>query len=197
MARVMTTDLSHLEPEWVRTTVEDALTNDYPRFSEFVLGVESAPLQIPALTGFEFHAPFGRIRLAQQLCDSQKRFEVVNVVFHQLAHFAQQVRRFRRRDRLGVMQDLHIGGSSVRYFPWQDVESSLGCPPSPLSVDQRKILELHAGPCAKCGRPAAELEWVYFISPPWTWGKLCGQAGWMAVCRRCPEQVAFFAQRVN
>lgn len=37
--------------------------------------------------------------------------------------------------------------------------------------------------CPYCN---ASLTWVFLRSPDWTWKKLCGSAGWLAVCpNRC------------
>ncbi|MCL4218168.1 MAG: hypothetical protein KJ052_14355 [Candidatus Hydrogenedentes bacterium] len=36
--------------------------------------------------------------------------------------------------------------------------------------------------CLECLQP---MEWIWFVSDPWTWKHLCGRAGWTAICRKC------------
>jgi hypothetical protein len=43
----------------------------------------------------------------------------------------------------------------------------------------------HPGTCLQAA------EWVYFRSPDWTWGALCGRAGWMLWDPSTGEQFAF------
>ncbi|MBI1356676.1 MAG: hypothetical protein GC160_20240 [Acidobacteria bacterium] len=48
--------------------------------------------------------------------------------------------------------------------------------------------------CPNCSRPASELAWFYFETPPSTWKQLAGQAGWAVWCDRCGEQVSLFVE---
>lgn len=51
--------------------------------------------------------------------------------------------------------------------------------------------------CPACGRPASELSWTYYSSPPSTWEHLCGREGWLGICRPCRLQVDFFLCKMN
>jgi hypothetical protein len=48
--------------------------------------------------------------------------------------------------------------------------------------------------CTSCGEI---LLWIYFKSPDWTWEKLCGRAGWLAICRTCRIQADFQLTMMN
>lgn len=67
--------------------------------------------------------------------------------------------------------------------------------------NQVEAAKLHYGrdahSCPVCGKPANELAWFYFSTPPGTWEKTIGSAGWMTVCDDCHLQVDFFMQAMN
>jgi HEAT repeat protein len=46
--------------------------------------------------------------------------------------------------------------------------------------------------CPVCSKPADQLAWFFFSTPPETWRALMGRAGWMTVCDDCHIQVDFF-----
>lgn len=80
-------------------------------------------------------------------------------------------------------------------FPWGDVEACRGlAPPPDIALAGPPVAEEG---CLGCGRPAAELEWLYFSSPSWTWARLCGRAGWLAICPDCEHQVDFRLTSMN
>ncbi len=84
------------------------------------------------------------------------------------------------------------------FFPWADVEACRGRTPRPRSLEDA----LDSPPvaeegCLGCGHPPAELEWLYFSSPSWTWARLCGRAGWMAICPDCQHQIDFQLTAMN
>lgn len=84
------------------------------------------------------------------------------------------------------------------FFPWGDVEACRGLTPTSRGPE-----DAHAGPpvaeegCLGCGRPPAEVEWLYFSSPSWTWARLCGRAGWLAICPDCQHQIEFRLSVMN
>ena len=51
--------------------------------------------------------------------------------------------------------------------------------------------------CPECGRTPAQLTWVHFSSPAWTWQQLCGREGWLTLCDHCGLQIDFFLERMN
>jgi hypothetical protein len=65
------------------------------------------------------------------------------------------------------------------------------------SAEAKRELLDHARSCVTCDRPAADLEWFWFRSPPETWRMLCGQAGWMTWCPVCERRVDFFVTVIN
>jgi hypothetical protein len=92
------------------------------------------------------------------------------------------------------------------YFPWDDVEKcrntavSIGAPPAILTLRPHQRKESYAKgahPCPFCGRQADQLTWIYFVSPEWTWQKLCGRAGWLTVCDTCHAQINFFCEQMS
>lgn len=89
---------------------------------------------------------------------------------------------------------------ATEIFPWKDVRAAQA--DSVLQADHPTdtgIERYSAGaqPCPECGTPPAFLTWFYFESPPWTWEKLCGRAGWMTLCEWCERQVDFFIEVMN
>lgn len=158
----------------------------------YLLGVERVPLPMPALLDFHFYSPEGRVLVSADLEGRQ----LWNVLWHQLAHLAQQVRRFRRRTGRGLYPPVGIGGESA-YFPWGDVAMALESCSAELPYGHRDTLAAASPACARCGQPPARLTWAYFTSPQETWCGLAGRAGWLALCLKCHEQVAFFQDRCN
>jgi hypothetical protein len=82
-------------------------------------------------------------------------------------------------------------------FPWEDIAASrknrsLQRRHDPVEAKSRYLQSTPS--CPDCGRTPSDLRWFYFKSPTWTWGNLCGQAGWMVVCDGCNKQVAFFLE---
>ncbi len=93
----------------------------------------------------------------------------------------------REEDRRLTIERMREG-----FFPWEDVDACRGQSRS----KGRKPLE-RASRCPQCEKPAAELTWIYFQSPAWTWEHLCGRSGWMTVCDDCRLQTAFFVEMMN
>ena len=78
------------------------------------------------------------------------------------------------------------------FFPWGDVEACRGLTPTLRSAEDADMSPPVAEEgCLGCGRPPAELEWLYFSSPSWTWARMCGRAGWLAICPDCQHQIEF------
>lgn len=74
-------------------------------------------------------------------------------------------------------------------FPWPDIEA---CLEQELTDEERASV----GPtafrsCPRCDTPLAELRWIHFRSPPWTWKHLCGRGGIMIVCVPCKFEAYF------
>jgi hypothetical protein len=93
-----------------------------------------------------------------------------------------------------------IEGFERGYFPWEDVDACRGRlpPPSILPSQNRRglaqvvrRLRRHGRRCPKCQRPPAEMTWIYFRSPSWTWWRMCGCEGWLGVCDHCRLQLQF------
>lgn len=55
----------------------------------------------------------------------------------------------------------------------------------------------HSRACFGCGRPAEDLEWIFFQSPLWTWTEQSGRAGWIVYCPLCDNQVSFHRSRMS
>lgn len=49
----------------------------------------------------------------------------------------------------------------------------------------------------RLAEPVEYAVWFYFQSPAWTWENLCGRAGWMAVAKEPPREIAFFVEIMN
>jgi hypothetical protein len=95
------------------------------------------------------------------------------------------------------VSDLVVGGDE---YPLEDVQASRRNrrlqAKRPIAEGKSRYLA-EAKSCPKCQRPADELAWLYFESPPETWPMECGVAGWMTVCDRCRVQVNFFSEVVS
>ena len=75
------------------------------------------------------------------------------------------------------------------FFPWEDVDACrVDSERQRLKAEAHKKPDLETKLCPACQKPA---EWIWFDSPPWTWEKLCGRAGWLALCDNCHLQVEF------
>jgi hypothetical protein len=80
-------------------------------------------------------------------------------------------------------------------FPWPDVEASQTTPiTDPMLMPTPMPAHLGDQTCPCCSAP---LTWIFFRSPSWTWRKLCGRAGWLAICERCHLQVDFRLTLMN
>ncbi len=51
--------------------------------------------------------------------------------------------------------------------------------------------------CESCGGSGNALDWFYFESPAYTWERLCGRAGVIALCNSDHSQVAFYVTVIN
>ena len=106
----------------------------------------------------------------------------------------------------------HLEHARAGFFPWADVEASAddqqlqrsqashaqGEAPAILQAPAiHDDLRARARSCPGCNTSPADLAWVYFSSPEWTWRQLCGRAGWLVVCTRCHLQVDFFLHLMN
>jgi hypothetical protein len=70
----------------------------------------------------------------------------------------------------------------TQVFPWEDVDA---CMENIIAPEVKGLL------CPKCGK---EVKWIRFISPSWTWEKMCGRVGPLAICLDCRIQVKFFCE---
>jgi hypothetical protein len=108
-----------------------------------------------------------------------------------------------RRVRFASARESDLEQALGGFFPWVDVEAA---------ENDKQLQREHASKsgrisatryraearnCPECGRPASELTWNYFSSPAWTWKHLCGQAGWLVICKPCHKQVEFFLEIRN
>lgn len=72
-------------------------------------------------------------------------------------------------------------------YPWEDVLASMYKYPE-------KVTTVNDERCPKCSGLLIKL---YFMSPDWTWSKLCGRAGYMIICPDCIEQIDFNLEVMN
>lgn len=72
-------------------------------------------------------------------------------------------------------------------YPWEDVLASMYKYPE-------KVTTVNDERCPKC---SGQLIKLYFMSPDWTWSKLCGRAGYMIICPDCIEQIDFNLEVMN
>jgi hypothetical protein len=123
-----------------------------------------------------------RLRITQS-SQGEKFFELSPVSWQR--HFNQ----------MDASDDFSIGEGLP--FPWGDVEASRKNHPlqkKDPATDREPYLA-DAKPCPKCRTRPAQLTWLYFESPAWTWGDaLCGRAGWLSLCDNCHLQVEFFEE---
>jgi hypothetical protein len=158
----------------------------------YLAGIERLELPFPALLDFEFYSPRATLLIDAAL-DAEAAYGLIQ---HQYVHLAQQRARYRQSRYPGLCAPLHIGDDGA-YFPWADVHECLARRDLELPAAHRALLVQASPGCPECGTPAGAFTWVYFVSPDETWRDLAGRAGWLAVCHRCHEQVAFFQDRCN
>ena len=93
----------------------------------------------------------------------------------------------RAEDRRVAIERMREG-----FFPWEDVDACRG----KVHTRTPKPLD-RARNCPQCAQAPAQLTWIYFESPAWTWQNMCGRAGWMTVCDDCRLQTQFFLETLN
>lgn len=71
-------------------------------------------------------------------------------------------------------------------YPWEDVYASMMNEPEKVKESERM--------CPHCGNRQVEL---FFISPAWTWERLCGRAGKLWLCPKCGNQIEFNLEYMN
>ncbi len=54
-----------------------------------------------------------------------------------------------------------------------------------------------AHPCPRCVTPPEYLEWYSYCSPPSSWARLMGRAGWRTRCKHCLQEIDFFCEMMN
>ena len=82
-------------------------------------------------------------------------------------------------DEIEKIREKHLRANG-KYFPWNDVLVSMYTMPERVKITETI--------CPDCGEKLVEL---YFSSPKWTWASMCGRAGYMTICPKCPQQVDF------
>ena len=172
--------------------VDARLRRKYPRLRRFVTAIERANIPMPVVSVYAFHSPFATIYLAN---DNPEVYDVLHVFYH----FQDQVRRYRRRRYVGLVEPLHVGGPQNRYVPWDEIDACRDNGPEATQLTPAELCTLasHSSPCPACGCDAAALSWFRYMSPAMTWQRRSGKGGWMAVCDDCREQVAFFIDIEN
>jgi hypothetical protein len=71
------------------------------------------------------------------------------------------------------------GFSNMQVFPREDIFDG-----------KNKVIEAHGG-------QEKELIRIYFRSPAYTWGGMCGREGPLAICPKCARQVKFVRYAMN
>lgn len=82
-------------------------------------------------------------------------------------------------------------------FPWEDVDACRGQAAPDEENARLPKLRAKGSRCPMCRTLAADLTWVYFVSPASMWEALCGRAGWMSICDACRVQVDFDLSIMN
>ena len=184
-----------LPTELERFVAEDTavLRQRRPHLQRYLLGVHVVPLPVPSLLDFQFNSPYGTVLVSRDL-EPQKS---TLVLVRNFIRLSRQVRRYRRREHVGVCEPLHIGGCPDRYVAWKYVEPALQRADLRLPNDARAALERQAGPCPQCRVHPSHLRWTYLMAPSHAWLQGSAFAGWLAVCLPCREQVALFIDRQN
>lgn len=83
------------------------------------------------------------------------------------------------------------------FFPWEDVEAAERNSQLQSQHPLHPEFPRDGIACPGCGTASEQLTWFYFSSPDWTWRRLCGRAGWIAVCKPCRMQVNFVLEMMN
>ena len=99
------------------------------------------------------------------------------------------------KESLRNLREAELRQMARGFFPWEDVEACrVDSERQRLKAEAHKKADLEIQLCPTCQQPA---EWIWFDSPPWTWQKLCGRAGWLALCDSCHLQIAFHMVLMN
>ena len=77
-----------------------------------------------------------------------------------------------------IANDIKSWKCEGQFFPWEDVALSI--------LKYPENINFNAGQCERCNDPIISL---HFVSPSWTWVKLCGRAGDMKICPKCRTQI--------
>lgn len=188
------------DENFARWDFEEFLENDVthfrerrPQLSRYLVGVERVPMPMPALLDFQFHSPRATLLLAADL----RRDHLRSCFYHQTAHLAQQVWRFRKPGRRGLVPAIELPNCDGRYAYWTDVDQMRERSDVRIEASKLATLVANSPSCPRCAQVPGHLEWFYFATPPDTWQTLSGFAGWMAICAACREQVALFIDRQN
>ena len=97
------------------------------------------------------------------------------------------VREYRDKETKHLIERMNRTGEVDKdIFPWEDVAASIKeQQATPIIIDHK---------CDKCGNNTVV---VYFVSPAWTWEKLCGRAGYLIICPHCLRQIEFCCSYMN
>ena len=97
------------------------------------------------------------------------------------------VREYRDKETKHLIKRMNGAGDKDKdIFPWEDVSVSVKSQKkNPIIIDHK---------CDKCGDNTVV---VYFVSPAWTWEKLCGRAGYLIICPHCVRQIEFICSYMN
>ncbi len=79
-----------------------------------------------------------------------------------------------------LVNDIKSWKCEGQFFPWEDVALSL--------LKHPEDINFNSGLCERCNDTIIALK---FVSPRWTWTKLCGRAGDMRICPGCRTQLTF------
>jgi hypothetical protein len=89
------------------------------------------------------------------------------------------------------------GRTGLRLLPEEDAQACRGRAPAGEVGLARRRYSARAHVCPGCRTMGADLEWVHFRSPPWTWTAMCGREGWLTLCTACDNHVQFFMEVMN
>ena len=97
------------------------------------------------------------------------------------------VRECRAKEIASLIKQMNkVCDENKRIFPWNDVVASINEQEfAPIIINHK---------CDKCKKNTVV---VYFVSPAWTWEKLCGRAGYLVICPHCIEQLDFSCTVMN
>jgi hypothetical protein len=110
--------------------------------------------------------------------------EVVGILAHQLAHAAQQWRRWRRGEA-GLVRAAEISDELTRLLR------------APRSTPPGVEPTTGAPVCPRCQRPSAAVEWQYVRDRDEAWTRFAGLAGWIAVCSVCRTRIGLLVLEQN